>query len=480
MARFHHSKAQHIHCVRVSDPLHDIFMQACFNIVRLISGNESDQIDIRVKTSGLFYRVSSYVNDDFSSETFVKYVENELEELASLASQFEAAGNNARTIAKTISLMIDRGTNYKRAAILNSKVSSELGSSMALVERGHKWRTLDISSKSFSDKEWATMFFDSRDYKPLDMVLLPMSPNLLAKKLQKELIFCAGAEFLVIFIYSREKLKLPEIPLFIASSESGDSPLIPTPKITFENFNAESNTTDVMDDEEIELDFDSYTPRSDRVLRLLLITNEEVLLQPCDYVWCDDQGHLSHIPSVELVEGMRLLLRSEHQLEKPEAYLDRSEAWRTPLRSIVNLGISCDLVSRNIEHRSGISVNSRMIRSWIDGSVLGPEDRSVFFQLVEELKLRDFLDMSVRSSEIQSWWDDLERARFAQTTKGVKNRSEALKEAERVLIEDVDESSSDGSLFEYSEILVIERAWVDFGQLESLGVSNRRNVRVFS
>lgn len=426
VARFQHSKAQRVHCVKVSDPLHSLFMEACFNLLRLINGNELDQINIRVKTTGLFYRVSTYINDDFSSNSFVKYLEIELEEFISLASQFEAVESYAQTIAKTLSLMVDRGDNYKREAITNY-LSSSSGPGVTLVERGHKWRTLETLGKSFYDKELATLSYDLMDFQPLDTALVPMSPNLLSKKLQKELFFGGGTETLVIFIYSTEKLRFPEIPIFIASFESDDSPLIPPPDVTFEDYIAVSNFPEISPGNELELNIDDYAPNSDRVLKLLLTTNEEVLLRPWDYVWSDDQGHLLHIPAAELVEGMRLLLRAEHQLEKPEAYLDRSEVWRTPLRSIINLGVSCDLISRNIEHKSGFTVTSRMVRSWIDGSVLGPEDRNVFIHLVEELELRNFLNKSLSSNEADSWWDDLEKARLAQTHKGVRNRSEALK-----------------------------------------------------
>ena len=150
------------------------------------------------------------------------------------------------------------------------------------------------------------------------------------------------------------------------------------------------------------------------------------------------------------------------------------------MRNIITLGISCDSVAQNIEHRAGITVNSRMVRSWIDGSVLGPEERRVFVQLVEELKLRGYLDKFVDVNEINSWWNDLENARLSQTSKGVKNRIEALNDAERVLAEDSNSSSSNGSLFEFSEILVIERVRVDSTHSDSLGISNRRNMRVFS
>jgi hypothetical protein len=307
-----------------------------------------------------------------------------------------------------------------------------------------------------------------------------MSPNLLSRKLQKELFFGGSAGSLVIFLYSKEKFRLPEIPIFIASVKSDDSPLIPEPRISSETHALDPKSSKVVLPDELELDIDDHPSDSERLLKLLLVSSEEVYLRARDYVWCDDHGHLTHITAAELVEGMKLLLRSEHQLEKPEAYLDGSEVWRTPLRNMINLGISSDLAARNIEYRAGVTVNARMVRSWIDGSVLGPDELDVFAQMVEELKLRGHLDKSVAKSDVDFWWGELEKARLSQTGKGVKNRLQILTEAERVLAEGGDASSSNGSLFEFFEILVIDRAWVDSGHLDSVGISSYRNMRALS
>lgn len=479
-ARFANSSAPRIHCVRVVDPLHEMFLQASFSLIRSLNGNESDQINLRVRAIGLYYRVTSFVSDDFSSKEFRAFVDSELEELIALFSQFEAVGSYGITIAKTLSMITERGTNYKREAIgsyLSSKLSSE---SLMLVDRGHRWRTIDLPFKPVFGHEVETLSYEFDSFQPLDEALVPISPLQLSKKLQKELYFGGGSQTLVVFLYGKEKLRLPDMPLFIGSDESSDSLLLPSHEITVESHLPSTHTAEDTQGEELDIELNDFSPDSARVLKLLLVSNEEVYLRPWDYVWCDDKGHLAHLPASELVEGMRLLLRAEQNVEKPEAYLDRSEEWRTPLRNIINVGVSYDSVARNIEHRSGVTVNSRMIRSWIDGSVLGPEEQTVFLQLVEELKVRGYLEKSLDIAKVDFWWGDLEKARVSQTSKGVKNRAETLKEAERVLTDERERDVSSETLFEYSEILAIDKAWLGANHVESLGASNHRNMRVFA
>jgi hypothetical protein len=479
-ARFANSGAPRIHCIRVVDPLHEVFLQATFNLIRSLSGNEADQINLRVRASGLYYRVTSFVSDDFASGEFRAFVENELEELITLSSQFEAVDIYRITIAKTLPMIIDRGANFKREAIRSYLSSKSACERIRLVDRGHKWRTVDLPFKPFYGVEVGTMSYEFDDFQPLDAALVPSSPLKLSKKLQKELYFGGGSETLVVFLYSKEKLKLPDIPVFVDSDEFLDSPLMPSHEVTEEKYFSSEHGTEESPGEELDIELNDFSPNSDRVLKLLLISNEEIYIRPWDYVWCDDQGHLTHLPATEMVEGMRLLLRAEQHVEKPEAYLDRSEEWRTPLRNAINLGVSCASMARNIEYRSGITVNSRMIRSWIDGNILGPEEKTVFVQLIEELKVHCYVDQSLDTDIVEFWWEDLEKARFSQTNKGVKNRAEALKEAERVLSDDKENNISSATIFEYSEILVIDKTWLGANQVESFGISNHRNMRVFS
>lgn len=479
-ARFANSSAPTIHCVRVVDPLHEVLLQASFNLTRSVVGNEADQINLRVRATGLYYRVSSFVSDDFSSCEFRTLVETDLEELTALSTQFEAVSGYGITIAKTISMIIARGSNFKREAIGSYLFSKSTNNGLRLLNRGHKWRTLDLPFKPLSGIEVETMSYEFHNFQPLDAALLPISPFHLSKQLQKELYFGGGSKTLVVFLYSKEKLKLPDIPVFIGSDESLDSPVIPSHEITLEDYRSSSQSTEEAHSEELDIELSDFSPNSDTVLKLLLNSNEEVYIDPWDYVWCDDQGQLIHIPAADMVEGMRLLLRAEQHVEKPEAYLDRSEEWRTPLRNVINLGVSCDSMARNIEHRSGVTVNSRMVRSWIDGDVLGPEEQTVFLQLVEELKVRGHLEKFMDTDTVEFWWGDLEKARLAQTSKGIKNRAEMLKEAESVLTNSGEKDVSTEALFEYSEILVIEKTWLGENHGESLGFSNHRNMRVFS
>lgn len=481
-SRFNNSNSQNIKLIKVVDPLHDMFTKASFNLIRNIAGNETDHIALRIKASALFYRVSSFIGNDFKSVSFSQYLESELEEFSTLASQFEATEGYAESIVKSLHLMQERKINYKREAIAKYISQVQQNEEIVLLERGHKWRSLEIDFTPIPDANFSTISFDSGVLKTMGTVLVSTSPSHLSKNLQKELFFSGLAESLVVFLYGKEKLRLPQIPVFVASNELDDSSLIPEPKVALENFTISDTcfVEDSSDEFELELVEDDCPPNSERVLKVLLVSNEEVCIRPWDYVWCDDQGHLSHITAAEMAEGMRLLIRSDHHVEKPEEYLDRSEIWRTPLRNIINMGVSCDLLSRGIEHRAGVTVNSRMVRSWIDGSVLGPEELSVFFQLIEELKIRGYLDRSTDESEVQSWWKDLENARLAQTSKGVKNRTDALKQAQHALAEDNDKKGAGNSLFEFSEVLAIDRVWIDSSRSDSIGISNHRNMRVFS
>lgn len=479
-ARFKNTSAQKLHVVKVNDPLHGVFMQACSDILRIVNTHETDHITLRIKVSGLLYRVSSFIGDDYSSQAFFQHIENELHELIAFASQFESVEKQALKISETLKLMIERGVNLKRQAVEAYLCREALDITVNLVVRGHNWRSLELPFQPFMGVTFDTLSIDAQALMPLETVAIPMSPHLLARKLQKEILYGGLARKLVVFLFDREKLRFPKIPIFVASDDSLDCPLIPAPVITVENFSRDEHPTETEGSIELELDPEDQLVTAQRVLRILLISNEEIILRPWDMVWCGQQGHLVHLPAVELEEGARLLLRSEHQLEKPEEYLDRSEVWRTPLRNLINLGISCDLISRNIEHRAAVTVNARMVRSWIDGSILGPEDKTVFFQMIEELKLRQHVDKWLSEGAVNSWWEDLEKARLSQTSLGIRNRSDTLKDAQKALETDSEWRADNSSLYEFSEILVIDRVLVDGSRDVLTGISNHRNMRVFS
>lgn len=479
-ARFTNSNTQSITLVKVADPLHDLFSNAFFNLMRNLNNSDSDQLALRIRASALFSRVSSFVADDLNSVHYVNYLKEELGEFTQLASQFEGVEKYAETIKKTIGLMQERRTNYKREAISDYMSQSRKMKDLVLLTRGHNWRTLEISFNPIPLAKYSAISFDTENFRRMESVLSPMSPNRLSKKLQKEIFFSGLADRLIIFLYKQEKLRLPDIPIFIASIESEDAPLISIPEITVENFIIEEKRFVEGSPEEAALEDDECLVDSERALKLLLNSNEEIYLRPWDYVWCDDHGELSHLPAAEMDEGMRLLLRADIKVEKPEEYLDRSEVWRTPLRNLVNLGIPCDLIATNIEYKAGVTVTSRMVRSWVNGTVLGPEAHEVFIQVIKELKRRGHLDRSISESEVQSWWHDLEHTRMAQTSKGLNNRSETLRQAEQALAEDAERDQSSASLFEFVEVLVIEHVWIGSTKSDSIGVSNHRNVRVFS
>ncbi len=479
-ARFNNSNTQSITLVKVADPLHDLLSNAFFDLMRNLNSSESDQVNLRIMTSALFSRVSSFVADDLNSVQYANYLKEELEKFSKLASQFEGVEKYAETIKKTLGLMQERRTNYKREAMSNYMSQSQKIKDQVLLERGHNWRTLEINLNPIPLAKYSTISFDTAKFRPMESVLSPISPNRLSKKLQKEIFFSGLADSLIVFLYKQEKLRLPNIPIFIASFESEDAPLISTPEITVENFIIEEKRFEESLSEEAALEDDECIVDSERALKLLLISNEEIYLRSWDYIWCDDQGQLSHIPAAEIQEGMRLLLRADLKVEKPEKYLDRSEVWRTPLRNLINLGIPCDLIATSIEYKAGITVNQRMVRSWSSGNVLGPEAHNVFIELIEELKRRDHLDRSISESEVQSWWHDLEHTRMAQTSAGLNNRSETLREAEQALAEDAEKDKSSASLYEFVEVLVIEQVWIGLDKSDSMGVSNHRNVRVFT
>ena len=136
---------------------------------------------------------------------------------------------------------------------------------------------------------------------------------------------------------------------------------------------------------EIEPDlFSDVTASMESALRLLLVSDEEIIVEARDEIWVREMDSFFKILAIDVTEGMEILLRPITHIEPPEMYLDRSEIWRTPLRNLINSGFSAEDVANAIANRCGITVNGRMIMSWQSGDVLGPED-PVFEYLIDVL-----------------------------------------------------------------------------------------------
>lgn len=462
--------------INVKDPCMDLFLDHCFLILSLLSNDDFEQRHLKIKIVGFYRRLSSFISGDFDSPDIVETFESDYQTLLESLGQFDAVSTYYESFSRSVSRIYERKTNYKLIAVENYISGlDDPENCCAVITRGHKWRTVPVTYSPFGSI-LTLEFHDSLGFLK-EEVITPLSPHLLDSRIMNHLIFGGGASELTVALYGKERLKMPEVPMFIAEEPENDRSLVTYKSIASLSYEVPNEDTITLSKTaEPEL-FDELLTGDDRLVRILLASDEEIFVLGNEQVWVADEGTLVHMLASDLREGMGVLLRHGSHVEPPEVYLDRSEVWRTPLRNILNTGLSAKAIGESIQNRSGYTVNSRMVLSWVDGSVLGPEDESVFSYLIQELKSYKFLDPDISSETIRTWWDDLRQTRVAQTSKGMANREQILSQVREHMGERQDHGIEDQ--FEFAEILVLDVVFTNTVQRTDLGWSNRRRMRLF-
>ena len=160
-SRFEHSEKQSVTIVKIKDPLQEALAKSCFNLYKNLNGNELEHVNIRIKASGIYYRICSYIFDNFNSDNFVESILKEDAELKLMSSQYESAERHAIAMSGALELMIERGINYKKESVENHIELLSSVPSLYLIPRGHKWRTLDYfgEQKHFKNVDSLTLAF---------------------------------------------------------------------------------------------------------------------------------------------------------------------------------------------------------------------------------------------------------------------------------------------------------------------------------
>lgn len=474
--RFSNSGDLGIRRVEVVDPVFDLFLDSCYLALRGLGGQDLEQQNCRLKLVGFYRRLSSFAFDDFDSRLLIDLRENDLPPLLSSLSQFHGVEHHFESLKRSLDRLFSRGTNLKYAAVKQfcENLSDDCHLQIAL--QGHKWRSVPASTAD-SWGSFAGFDFSNSSIPVHEKTVLTMSPHILDSRLINQLVFGGVTNELIVFLYRKERLKAPETQIFIADKVSADVPLVKFTHREQINYEFDQGPDESLSNE-IEPDLFSDSMASDGfpALRLLLASDEEIMVEAKDEIWVREMDSFFRVLAVDLAEGMQILLRPILHVEPPEMYLDRSEIWRTPLRNLINSGFRPEDLANAVANRCGVTVNSRMIMSWLTGDVLGPEDQSVFEYLIEELKIRKVISSDIESDLIETWWGDLVRARASQTSLGVKHYDDTLKEVKESLLHPSDKQSSK---FEFSEILVREKILLDESNKNKLMISNRRRVRVF-
>lgn len=474
--RFENTSQLEITKIEINDPKICLFLDLCYQVISSLSANEPDQRSLLIRVVGFYRRVASYIADDFNSELMESEASEEFSELLGNLSQYQCTENYLKSLEKSFLLIKEKATNYKKQAIFDLCKESNRDD-LQIILRGHKWRTFQLDRDPFIFNEIKTIDFDFIDYSPQVKTITPISPHLLASSLLREVYFSGGCEHLYVFLYKKEKFKLPDTVDFIGSDPSQDSPLLSCNKISEVQYELNEEHIGLSDMTEPDLFTSEVFDGLVSGVKLLLQTEDEISLHTSDHVWVASNGVLLNLLAADLEEGMQLLLRPDTHIEKPEVYLERSEEWRTPLRNILNTILSCSELAREIEHSSGISVSSRMVRSWEEGSVMGPEDKEVFSELIRLLTQRNHLPLEYARERFEFWWEDLCQIRSSQTAKGLQNREVMLNKARSILNGKESELNFDDC--EFSEVFVVERFAMNTANSEEHGKSNRRKMRVF-
>ena len=475
--RFRNAGNLGIRRVEIADPVFDLFLDSCYLALKGLNGQDLEQQNCRLKLVGFYRRLSSFAFDDFGSELLTDLRENDLPSLLNALSQFHGVEHYFESLKRSLDKLFTRDTNPKYWALRQFCEGLPDDCDLQIALQGHKWRSIPASSTD-SWEGLAGFNFSNSSIAVHEKTVLTMSPHILDSRLINQLVFGGVTNELLVFLYRKERIKAPETQIFIANKASADVPLISFDYREQIKYEFDQGPEDEGLSNEIEPDLFSDETVSDgiSVLRLLLASDEEIMVEAQDEIWVRDMDSFFRILAIDLAEGMHILLRPILHVEPPEIYLDRSEVWRTPLRNLINSGFRPEDLANAVANRCGVTVNSRMIMSWQSGDVLGPEDQSVFEYLIEELKVRKVISADIESDLIESWWGDLVKARASQTSLGVKHYEDTLKEVKESLSHT---SNQQSSKFEFSEILVREKVLLDEASRSKLAVSNRRRVRIF-